>query len=535
MIERQCFDAFYPATNFISRGVYEPLTGLLAGWLELGDVERLGLLTNPIIFGLGVFFLTSRNAGQLAAWIAGLGSGVVFVTLTRLDPIALQWSWLPALIASWLQLASAPSLVSLLNSLLVAGIWCVAGGAFAVIGVLIAAISSLVRFSRATLPVGVLVACLGLVAANMLTPIYSMPNYPGGAQVAPLSPLALQARPRLGGDLMPNPINWNTYLHHLELEVVPILALLLLVLVSLVFVNADEKSKSKSLLAPLAVLALYIPELSTDPAIRSHTPFAALRRLVPGVAIHDLPWYYLPLMALCPFIGLGEQTKRAASIYLIGALVLVASFGIFTQRFAEPTIITSAKSCDAKAIARPTIKDLRVSPSALILNERGEGLIKERDREYIRLVRGRDFRARLQASQRPRTAKFAWDDNHGTAWKTGRPQAPGDYVELRFNSEVRLDRINLRTGNSSDFPRAFRILEWSTPSEPVELARVSDWRGPILWTTDGYPYYGPQSEVLVDLPRGTKARVLRIELDSSHPIFDWAIQEISVYREITAH
>ena len=64
----------------------------------------------------------------------------------------------------------------------------------------------------------------------------------------------------------------------------------------------------------------------------------------------------------------------------------------------------------------------------------------------------------------------------------------------------------------------------------VELFSQSTWLGALRWTPTGYPYFGGQADVSIDLPEAVTVRSLRFEQISSHDTFDWSIHEIELYR-----
>jgi hypothetical protein len=65
----------------------------------------------------------------------------------------------------------------------------------------------------------------------------------------------------------------------------------------------------------------------------------------------------------------------------------------------------------------------------------------------------------LRASRNAEALAALVDGNQGTAWDTGGPQQPGDFLEVRWPTPVRLGRVELVLGRrSADRAGALQLL-----------------------------------------------------------------------------
>jgi hypothetical protein len=138
----------------------------------------------------------------------------------------------------------------------------------------------------------------------------------------------------------------------------------------------------------------------------------------------------------------------------------------------------------------------------------------------------------LGTSANSKDAWLALDGNPDTRWSTASPQRPGDYFEIKFNRSLKVLRIILSViKNPSDFPRGIRVeAKENTGSYNIVFEKI-DWLGPVYWTEEGYPYFGPQSDVVIDLPKEIEVSNLKFTQISKDSKFDWSIGEVKLFRQ----
>jgi hypothetical protein len=105
-------------------------------------------------------------------------------------------------------------------------------------------------------------------------------------------------------------------------------------------------------------------------------------------------------------------------------------------------------------------------------------------------------------------------------------------VELKDKHRA-ISALSLELGGfPTDFPRGLRIYEGpqckDLPSHPSEIQEYIPWEGPILFTKEGYPYYGNQSQIELK----TRSHPQAVLLEQTEEIFfDWSIAELRVFVE----
>ncbi len=120
------------------------------------------------------------------------------------------------------------------------------------------------------------------------------------------------------------------------------------------------------------------------------------------------------------------------------------------------------------------------------------------------------------ATARPAAAdaRLAIDADGSTRWSGGAAQAPGQYLQLDLGRRTAFDRIALDSGdNLGDYARSWRI---EASDDGTRWHSLADGSGTGQLTT-------------VDLPRGTRARYLRITGTATAPNW-WSLADVRLYR-----
>ena len=118
------------------------------------------------------------------------------------------------------------------------------------------------------------------------------------------------------------------------------------------------------------------------------------------------------------------------------------------------------------------------------------------------------------ASHNEKEIKRALDHNPNTRWSTGKPQAPGQWLQFDMGKPYSLTRLAIdTTASKNDYPRKYEIrlsMDGQTWSKPV-----SSGTGTAVIT--------------VDLPPSTQARFVKITQDGAVTGNFWSIHELAVY------
>ena len=397
--------------------------------------------------------------------------------------------------------------------------------------------------------VPIVIIGLSLIPAGLLLPVYNMPEYPGGARLVPISPFLSYPRPLIGPFLEPYPVVHSAYMKHLSDASVPILIISLMLIIGLLMEALIQNSYkasgsgSKSVLEssdlgyefkktalvrlPLLLLlsaGIVLGELLLDASWAASAPFSVLGRLVPGLAILGSPLLLFPLgllFAICE----GLRFIRLRCI-----IFLLTGFAVFLLLGPGFAGVSGLKYETAGRNG-----SVELSPSGYIYQKLGSWVaLKEnesRDFDALkRLKKGADFEWSASASQLEEEAANAIDGDVHTRWRTGGAQKGGESLTLNFDRSVRVIRVVLSTrGTPADFPRGILVQGGNSEDSLAELFKQEDWLGPLKWTKEKYPYFGPQSEVVIDFAEEEEVSVIKFTQISSDPRFDWSVSEVKLY------
>ena len=130
--------------------------------------------------------------------------------------------------------------------------------------------------------------------------------------------------------------------------------------------------------------------------------------------------------------------------------------------------------------------------------------------------------SQIEASSRGDWLKFLIDDDFGSRWGSGSPQAPDMFIQVTLDKERTLDSIKFDYGFwSTDYPRELSI----------ELIDDSGSSCIVFDTRDneGLKYVVQESRTVSLVFPPTKARKIRLTQHGEHPVLDWSIAEFSVF------
>jgi hypothetical protein len=117
------------------------------------------------------------------------------------------------------------------------------------------------------------------------------------------------------------------------------------------------------------------------------------------------------------------------------------------------------------------------------------------------------------------------DGRPETRWSTGRPQQPGDWLQVDLPAPAALVGVDLDLGGfATDYPRGTAVEvaredgTWvRVPAEPALL-------GPLVWAGTHVLRDGVERVALRFPP--VRARAVRIVQTAGDPVFDWSVAEL---------
>ena len=531
------FVIMLPGLNLFSLEHKDPLLTLLLLPFSTEAQISLYILGQLLILFAGLFLLAQRGEKHRASSLAfAVGALVSLLYFGELNPLWLKLHYLPLLLHALIGSSESPTLRNLLLAGLFSLLFLISAGNLSVFGILLAflAVAGL-RGALAEWRVQLLLV-VALFFATILIPAYNLVSYPPLARLTPISPLLWQTPPLLGPSMQPE------HLLYSALRTTNETSLLRLGVVALALAGAflwpayrkKDRALLKIAIAPLILLALgaIVPllDLAVSPSWQSFTLFQALRRIIPGLALLDLPWALTPafIIVALTYAALSRHTLFSRS-FLLAALLLTSSAVLHL-----PWVPSIAHAYYFPALTTPPVVQ---SPSSYVVQAKGLWVADKDLRSahlpenLVALRPAVDFQATTTASTATESSHLVLDNRSQSRWATGRPQHVGDFFEVRFDHQVPLIRVTLSTKNHpADFPRGLRVLVSEDGVAFTELLDEPSWLGPVNWTTEGYPYFGPQQDVTIDFPEQRSVRAVRFVQIGEGDRFDWSIEELLFFR-----
>jgi hypothetical protein len=134
---------------------------------------------------------------------------------------------------------------------------------------------------------------------------------------------------------------------------------------------------------------------------------------------------------------------------------------------------------------------------------------------------------RVSASRQPKRAGRAVDGDPATRWATAGPRAAGDWFRVDLAATRSLRGVRLAVANPADLPSA-RVVEGSPDGVRWERLEVT-MRRERRYRWGGFALLDDAATaVRVDFSPTTLA-ALRMTLPAGDPVFDWSINELTVY------
>jgi hypothetical protein len=546
-------DVYYPGINFVARERLDPWLDFLCR--SFGGMDyRVYVAGQLCVILVGTTLLLRGQGVKLLNSLVGAGLfllGCVFVI--GVHPSYLKFHWFPLLAASLFWLQTRRSFFAVMLSVVAAILWLITAGSLAVFGGLFSVLFCLIvlcaenrEADKRAAQEGlsgwtVLIGAFIVIAGLMTIPVYEMPDYPPGAQLAPASPFLFYERPLVGPYLEPNPLVYQSYVRLVENYAHRLLLLSCLVCLSAFGVAVfGQKNRIRPVMVALLIMLITYVAVGGESIFRgdnsAYAPFPVMARLIPGLAVAGLPWLLVPFGLLLALIFL---IREASVVQNLISMALVS--GCFLTVPAPTTVVNWQKGYllgKGKAEAAGDVQGLLHSPSGYVVKTYGSWIAEPgaaRKREAANLCElesGKDFEGyQVQANPLNEEARLAVDGDYHTRWRTGRPQREGDFFAMAFDRPVEVIRavLSLR-GNPTDFPRGIKVVVGSGSDDLREVINQPLWIGPVAWTDKGYPYFDQQSQVILDFPQQVKAGYIKFVQTGRSDSFDWSIAEVKLYR-----
>lgn len=530
------------------------------------------LAPQPLYWGhvaillLGFYALLGRACPPVGCperILLSLSLGGTFYFLFGANPIICSaLSWFPATVLLLVGLRSQrrlnPSMLifTLFVSLRIAG----SANQFGVLLVVLATLSAgaLARgesqtrasFWRAHFLLPLLVLAAPSVWVLFTAPLPDLPSYPQTAMVVPSTGLSGITYPRIGPDLLIPCID-RIGVKELLLPSATIFTLLaFFLLVSTPQLSHWERGLFRwNLFLALALLG----DVAAPEDVAQLLPLATVGRLLPQVSFLDLSTLLAGAALLVAGLALILHPRRILAAPVLLAVALTSALfcpepfgvspGVLSKRnagrayqsFIQARITGGLTTVDAEQFY-----SVLASPSYSVVNNLGLWSLYERrrlERLKSRRIPPTEFFAAGSTHPRQNVSERLMDRDGQTRWSTANGlQRGNEWLYLRFQDFQTLDSIKLLTGlYTTDFPRGVRVLggnncpEFYAPPARGKFETLFEalpWRGPLLYTDEGFPYFFFPEVVAIPLRHQATVRCVVIEQIGATTEYDWSVAEV---------
>jgi len=264
------------------------------------------------------------------------------------------------------------------------------------------------------------------------------------------------------------------------------------------------------------------------------SPFAALRKLVPGLELTLLPWL---IISPAFFISICFLIRSRIKLFIPSGILLIL---FFILESTEQIGFTELKAASSVAVKERNYVDrtriVSLSPSKHLLKKEGDWVAKEemslnRNFQTLKLInRTRAAGFILTASTNSEHAPKALDSRKTSYWSTVRGQKSSDWLKVKLKRKNTISRAVLSVKRSPEhYPRGIKVTAKNEKGEEVTILEKPEWEGPVKWTQFGYPYYGQNSEVILDFLEPVYTGELTF-YQTSNSESPWSVFEVKLYK-----
>lgn len=359
----------------------------------------------------------------------------------------------------------------------------------------------------------------------LLGPVPQTPLYPVRGTVVPDDGVAGVLRALLGADA-PLP-----YLDRARVAALLPLGLLVVTLTTFSWlISRDRTSRAALVLASVALLDVALP-----PSLAIIAPLQTLQRILPGVLQIPLTPPVLALALVLTSPTLATVGGGFLLLATVGALLFSPiRFSVEVSREITRLLKEYEMMREEDPLQAEELRRVLVSPSLQLLARHGGGVLHLRE-----VTEAFHSGARLQLKTSSNTSNDGgvyrplFDRNDKTRWTAGGAvQRPGMRLCVELKEERRIRGVEPSPGvYHSDFPRGLSLELGRTCESTKIVAHYSPWLGSLKFTSDGYPYYGPQGEVKILLPEAISARCVCVVQTEEFQGHDWSVAELNLMTE----
>lgn len=258
-------------------------------------------------------------------------------------------------------------------------------------------------------------------------------------------------------------------------------------------------------------------------------PLATIQRIVPHLIFFPLT---LQIFGVTLLVCLTSLAKTRTYGSLAGLVICLALFAKSeNSRYPDRNLSAAHKRIIS-------------SPSHAVEKALGPWIVDASPRiKSLASYSLRKYKPEILASHNNSEKLFqALTDKHARSrWSSDKGYQDGhEWLYILWQEPIELDGLELSTGKyDAEYPRGLQISYAmdcskapgdSSPLKDIAI-NLSEWTGPLRYTADGYPYFGPANDVKVYFPQKIRAKCLLIQQTGKARNVDWSVAELKIFSQ----
>ena len=268
-------------------------------------------------------------------------------------------------------------------------------------------------------------------------------------------------------------------------------------------------------------------------------PLATINRLIPH-------WFFFSLtpivfaLTIFSFIVHLRLTSYELSAFLLALFFIPSANGALLQSPIANRAINEYQTILKDNPENIELGKYLASPSLHILNTHGVWILSNNKKKHPKFVDVAVFDKGVKFfdsnNSNNEELKNIIDRNWHTRWHS--TQNNNEWILMRLSTPMSINGIEPTPGNFfyTDYPRGIKIkvaetcsAEHPLSAEYKTIINMPKWQGELLFTKNGYPFYGNYSHIKIYFREPTKAQCWLIEkAGTPETHYDWSIAKVKV-------
>lgn len=304
-----------------------------------------------------------------------------------------------------------------------------------------------------------------------------------------------------------------------------LICIYLLFIIFRYFKSHDTILKKLSFLISFFILS-FIIEIYFSTNVSSIFFLSTIQRIVPSIFSFSLYPIFLFLMLFSFFIFILKRPQHFIFIFILN--IILGSILFFKTNY-SPLFISDSTISYIKTLqlSKDNIPlKIMLSPSTAVLKEYGIQYYLKKDDLFNKknFINIRKLKPVLDSNYNKDDLKKIFRNSKALRWSTKKGKQDGDeWIKIITPKKENITGVFLSAGNfKTDFPIKIKIIDCDNGNIILEQKNL----GNIEFTSNGYPYYGPQDKTTFLFPKNIKTNCIKIEQTGKNKNFEWSVANI---------